>query len=240
MLGRQFTADRRSAWVGDTAEFLSAAGTKLFVAAILDLYRGTSSAGARESTTGSHIKATDAIKRRPSTRGCSHSDQAALPARTISAGDDSRITCSMSRRGNCYDNAVMESYSPTGSSTGENSRAARSQDGVVYYRVFYTNGAEFDNRAISRGYERRATKRAWSHGNRQTRFYTAPTTVSTSKRRTKNDQTESNCPGSDQAPVEARRDHRERYGVATAAAHSSALRKSAGGTNRSDRTAVDE
>jgi transposase InsO family protein len=39
VLDRQFTADRPNhRWVGDTSEFLVGSGTKLFVAAILDLY----------------------------------------------------------------------------------------------------------------------------------------------------------------------------------------------------------
>lgn len=38
VLGRQFTADGpNQRWVGDTSEFLAGYGTKLFVAAILDL-----------------------------------------------------------------------------------------------------------------------------------------------------------------------------------------------------------
>ena len=39
VLGRQFTADvPNQRWMGDTSEFLVGSGTKLFVAAILDLY----------------------------------------------------------------------------------------------------------------------------------------------------------------------------------------------------------
>ena len=39
LLGRQFTADRpNQRWVGDTTEFLSGGGGKLYLAAILDLF----------------------------------------------------------------------------------------------------------------------------------------------------------------------------------------------------------
>jgi transposase InsO family protein len=57
-----------------------------------------------------------AIKRRCPTAGLlHHSDQGC----TYASEDDQRwltthgITCSMSRRGNCYDNAVMESFFST-------------------------------------------------------------------------------------------------------------------------------
>ena len=120
VLGRQFTADRpNQRWVGDTSEFLVGSGTKLFVAAILDLYSRYVVGWAASAVNDRHltIKALEmAIKRRcPAAGLLHHSDQGC----TYASEDYQRwltthgITCSMSRRGNCYDNAVMESFFST-------------------------------------------------------------------------------------------------------------------------------
>ena len=120
VLDRQFTADRPNhRWVGDTSEFLVGSGTKLFVAAILDLYSRYVVGWAVSAVNDRHltIKALEmAIKRRcPEAGLLHHSDQGCTYAsedyqRWLTAH---RITCSMSRRGNCYDNAVMESFFST-------------------------------------------------------------------------------------------------------------------------------
>jgi transposase InsO family protein len=120
VLDRQFTADApNQRWVGDTSEFLVGHGTKLFVAAILDLFSRYVVGWAVSAVNDRHltIKALEmAIKRRcPETGLLHHSDQGC----TYASEDDQRwlttygITCSMSRRGNCYDNAVMESFFST-------------------------------------------------------------------------------------------------------------------------------
>jgi putative transposase len=120
VLDRQFTADRpNQRWVGDTSEFLVGSGTKLFVAAILDLYSRYVVGWAVSAVNDRHltIKALEmAIKRRcPEAGLLHHSDQGC----TYASEDYQRwltthgITCSMSRRGNCYDNAVMESFFST-------------------------------------------------------------------------------------------------------------------------------
>jgi putative transposase len=120
VLDRQFTAARpNQRWVGDTPEFLVGSGTKLFVAAILDLYSRYVVGWAVSAVNDRHltIKALEmAIKRRsPETGLRHHSDQGCAYA----SEDYQRwltthgITCSMSRRGNCYDNAVMESFFST-------------------------------------------------------------------------------------------------------------------------------
>ena len=120
MLDRQFTADRpNQRWVGDTSEFLVGSGTKVFVAAILDLYSRYVVGWAVSAVNDRHltIKALEmAIKRRcPAAGLLHHSDQGC----TYASEDYQRwltthgITCSMSRRGNCYDNAVMESFFST-------------------------------------------------------------------------------------------------------------------------------
>jgi transposase InsO family protein len=113
----RFTAERpNQRWVGDTTEFVIGDGGKLYLAAILDLYSrfvvgwGVSAVNDRHLT----IRALEmALKRRcPDAGLLHHSDQGCTYAsedyQTILEGRG--ITCSMSRRGNCYDNAVMESF----------------------------------------------------------------------------------------------------------------------------------
>jgi transposase InsO family protein len=120
LLDRQFTADApNQRWVGDTTEFVIGESTKLYLAAILDLYSRFTVGWAVSPVNDRHltIKALEmALKRRcpeagllhHSDRGCTYASedyQALLDARGI--------TCSMSRRGDCYDNAVMESFFST-------------------------------------------------------------------------------------------------------------------------------
>jgi putative transposase len=120
VLDRQFTADApNQRWVGDTSEFIVGAGNRLFVAAILDLYSRYVVGWAVSAINDRHltIKALEmAMKRRcPEAGLLHHSDQGC----TYASEDYQRllmahgITCSMNRRGNCYDNAVMESFFST-------------------------------------------------------------------------------------------------------------------------------
>jgi putative transposase len=124
VLDRQFTADRpNQRWVGDTSEFLVGSSTKLFVAAILDLYSRYVVGWAVSAVNDRHltIKALEmAIKRRcPEAGLLHHSDQGC----TYASEDYQRwltthgIACSMSRRGNCYvcehdDGAVRPGLTP--------------------------------------------------------------------------------------------------------------------------------
>jgi transposase InsO family protein len=117
LLDRQFTADgpnRR--WVGDTTEFVIAENGKLYLAAILDSFSRFIVGWAVSAVNDRHLtlKALAmALKRRcPATGLLHHSDQGSTYAsedyqRMLDANG---ITCSMSRRGNCHDNAVMESF----------------------------------------------------------------------------------------------------------------------------------
>jgi putative transposase len=120
LLDRQFTAKApNQRWVGDTTEFVIGDGGKLYLAAILDLYSRFIVGWAVSAVNDRHltIKALEmALKRRGpeagllhhSDQGCTYASedyQAILEARAI--------TCSMSRRGDCYDNAVMESFFST-------------------------------------------------------------------------------------------------------------------------------
>jgi len=120
LLDRRFEAEApNQRWVGDTTEFVVGGGGKLYLAAILDLYSRFIVGWAVSAVNDRHvvIKALEmALKRRcPDAGLLHHSDQGCTYAsedyRTIL--DRRRITCSMSRRGNCYDNAVIESFFST-------------------------------------------------------------------------------------------------------------------------------
>lgn len=117
LLDRQFTADAANQrWVGDTTEFVIGESGKLYLAAILDLFSRFVVGWAVSAVNDRHLtlKALGmALKRRcPTTGLLHHSDQGC----TYASEDYQRrldaygITCSMSRRGNCYDNAVMEAF----------------------------------------------------------------------------------------------------------------------------------
>jgi putative transposase len=120
LLDRQFTAAApNQRWVGDTTEFVIGESGKLYLAAILDLFSRFIVGWAISAVNDRHltIKALEmALKRRcPDAGLLHHSDQGCTYAsedyQTIL--DTRGITCSMSRRGNCYDNAVMESFFST-------------------------------------------------------------------------------------------------------------------------------
>jgi len=120
VLDRDFTAAApNQRWVGDTTEFVIGESTKLYLAAILDLYSRFLVGWAISPVNDRHltIKALEmALKRRAPDAGLlHHSDQGCTYAsEDYQAILDARgITCSMSRRGDCYDNAVMESFFST-------------------------------------------------------------------------------------------------------------------------------
>ena len=116
LLDRQFEAAApNQRWVGDTTEFVIGS-SKLYLAAILDLFSRFIVGWAISPVNDRHltIHALEmALKRRGPDLGLlHHSDRGC----TYASGDyQSRlaaygIVCSMSRRGNCYDNAVMEAF----------------------------------------------------------------------------------------------------------------------------------
>jgi putative transposase len=117
LLDRQFTAAApNQRWVGDTTEFVIGESGKLYLAAILDLYSRFIVGWSVSAINDRHltIKALEmALKRRcPDAGLLHHSDQGS----TYASEDYQRvlqvhgITCSMSRRANCHDNAVMEAF----------------------------------------------------------------------------------------------------------------------------------
>jgi putative transposase len=118
LLDRRFEADApNQRWVGDTTEFVigpSGTGT-LYLAAIVDLFSRFIVGWAVSAVNDRHL--TLAALEAALTRRCPeigllhHSDQGSTYAsedyQDVLAARG--IVCSMSRRGNCHDNAVMES-----------------------------------------------------------------------------------------------------------------------------------
>jgi len=147
LLGRQFEAQSpNQRWVGDTTELLIGASGKLYLAAILDLFSRYIVGWAVSAVNDRHltIKALEmALKRRcPEAGLLHHSDQGC----TYASEDYQEvleahgITCSMSRRGNCYDNAVIESFfSTVKSELGERfeSHGEAKMELFDYIEVFY-------------------------------------------------------------------------------------------------------
>lgn len=120
LLDRQFQAAApNQRWVGDTTEFVIGESGKLYLAAILDLFSRFVVGWAVSAVNDRHLtlKALGmALKRRCPDGGLlHHSDQGC----TYASEDYQRmlnahaITCSMSRKGDCYDNAVMEAFFST-------------------------------------------------------------------------------------------------------------------------------
>jgi transposase InsO family protein len=148
ILDRRFDADApNELWVGDTTELLiGVSGGKLYLAAILDLCSRFVVGWSVSAVNDRHLtlRALDmALRRRsPDDRLLHHSDQGS----TYASEDYQRvlesrgITCSMSRRGNCYDNAAMESwFSTLKSELGERfeSYATAKEQLFDYIEVFY-------------------------------------------------------------------------------------------------------
>jgi transposase InsO family protein len=168
LLERRFcagAANERS--VGGTTELVVGGSGKLYLAAILDLYSRFIVGWAVSAVNDRHltIKALEmALKRRcPDVGLLHHSDQGCTYAsedyQAILAGHG--ITSNMSRRGNCYDNAVMESFFSTlKSELGERfeSCGTAKMELFDYIEVFYNqrrrhstlgqiSPAEFERRA---------------------------------------------------------------------------------------------
>jgi transposase InsO family protein len=171
VLARQFTAERpNQRWVSDTTEFSVGSSAKLYLAAILDLYSRFVVGWAVSAVNDRHLalRALDmALKRRcPEAGLLHHSDQGCTYASAEYRGrlEQHGITCSMSRRGNCYDNAVIESwFSTVKSEEAERfeSYAHANKALFDYIEVFYNqrrrhstlgqiSPAEFEKRAARR------------------------------------------------------------------------------------------
>jgi len=168
LLDRQFEADApNQRWVGDTTEFVIGSSGKLYLAAILDLFSRFIVGWAVSAVNDRHL--TIAALEAALTRRCPeigllhHSDQGS----TYASEDyqdvlEARgIVCSMSRRGNCHDNAVMESCFSTikfelADRFGSCSEAKREL--FAYIEVFYNQRRRHSTigQISPAAYERRA------------------------------------------------------------------------------------
>ena len=120
LLARRFEAPGpNQRWVGDTTEFVIGGSGKLYLAAVLDLFSRFVVGWAVSAVNDRHLAMRAlamALKRRcPEAGLLHHSDQGSpYASEDYQTMLEARgITCSMSRRGNCYDNAVMESFFST-------------------------------------------------------------------------------------------------------------------------------
>jgi transposase InsO family protein len=171
LLDRQFAADApNQRWVGDTTELIIGGSAKLYLAAILDLFSRFVVGWALSAVNDRHLclKALNmALRRRcPDAGLMHHSDQGS----TYASEDYQKvleahgITCSMSRRGNCYDNAAMESWFSTFKcEVGEHfdSYGRAKEEVFDYIEVFY-NG---QRRHSSLGY---LSPASFERGDRET------------------------------------------------------------------------
>jgi putative transposase len=146
LLAQDFQAtEPNQKWVGDTTELITSEG-RIYLAAIVDLFSRFVVGWALSASNNRHLtlKALEmALQRRgPTGYLVHHSDQGS----TYAADDYQRvldasgITCSMSRRGNCYDNAAMESwFSTLKSELGERfvTHASAKEQLFDYIEVFY-------------------------------------------------------------------------------------------------------
>ena len=147
LLDRQFEAEApNQRWVSDTTEMVIGSSAKLYLAAVLDLFSRFIVGWAVSAVNDRHvtIKALEmALKRRcPEVGLLHHSDQGCTYASEDYRAvlDLNGITCSMSRRGDCFDNAVMESFfSTVKSELGERfeSYGTAKMELFDYIEVFY-------------------------------------------------------------------------------------------------------
>lgn len=148
ILDRQFTASASNrVWAGDITYVWTDAGW-LYLAVVLDLYSRAVIGWAMGPRLTADL-ATDALtmalaRRKPEPGLLHHSDRGVQYA----SGDyrqllrDAKMTCSMSRKGNCWDNAVVESFFGTLKKELIHdrryaTREAATQDVFEYIEVFY-------------------------------------------------------------------------------------------------------
>jgi putative transposase len=172
LLRQDFTAERpNERWAGDTSELRIGDNGKAYLAAVLDLYSRFVVGWAISAVNDRHltIKALDmAVKRRcPQVGLLHHSDQGSTYAsedyQAVLAAHG--ITCSMSRRGNCYDNSVMEAFfSTVKHEVGERFVSHGDAKGELfdYIEVFYNQRRRHSSagRMSPAAFERRTTHAA--------------------------------------------------------------------------------
>ena len=172
LLKQEFTAERpNQRWVGDTSELRIGENGKAYLAVVLDLFSRFVVGWAISAVNDRHltIKALDmAVKRRcPEVGLLHHSDQGSTYASEDYQAvlEAHGITCSMSRRGNCYDNAVMEAFfSTVKNEVGEwyESHGDAKADLFDYIEVFYNQRRRHSSagRMSPAAFERQMTQAA--------------------------------------------------------------------------------
>jgi putative transposase len=172
LLQQEFTAERpNQRWVGDTSELRIGENGKAYLAVVLDLFSRFVVGWAVSAVNDRHltIKALDmAVKRRcPAVGLLHHSDQGSTYASEDYQAllEAHGITCSMSRRGNCYDNAVMEAFfSTVKNEVGEWYESHGEAKGQLfdYIEVFYNQRRRHSSagRMSPAAFERRMTQAA--------------------------------------------------------------------------------
>jgi transposase InsO family protein len=147
LLGRRFEAEvPNQRWVGDTTELRIGESGRLFLAVIVDLFSRFAVGWALSAVNDRHLAINAlkmAVRRRCPNEGLLHHSDQGSPY----ASEDYQkvlelhgIVCSMSGRGNCYDNAAMESWFSTfKSELGERfeSYADAKEKTFDYVEVFY-------------------------------------------------------------------------------------------------------
>ena len=147
LLARRFEADMANQrWVGDTTELRIGESGRVFLAAVVDLFSRFVVGWALSAVNDRHLvlKALEmAIRRRCPDAGLLHHSDRGSPYASKDYQKVLRahgITCSMSRRGNCIDNAAMESWFSTfKSELGERFEgyAQAKEKTFDYVEVFY-------------------------------------------------------------------------------------------------------
>jgi len=147
LLQQTFTAERpNQRWVSDTTPLVIGESGKRYLAVVLDLFSRFVVGWAVSACNDRHLTITAlemALKRRcPEVGLLHHSDQGCTYASEAYQRllNSRGIVCSMSRRGNCYDNAVMESFfSTVKSELGErfDSNGEAKMELFDYIEVFY-------------------------------------------------------------------------------------------------------
>ncbi len=147
VLAREFTASApNQRWVGDTTELLIGTSAKLYLAVLLDLFSRFIVGWALSAVNDRHLviralrmaiqrRCPDAGLLHHSDRGCTYASE---DYQTILEAN--HITCSMSRRGDCYDNAAMESvFSTIKTELGEHFESYADAKSQVfdYIELFY-------------------------------------------------------------------------------------------------------
>jgi putative transposase len=173
ILSRRFGADApNQRWVSDTTELVTGGSGRLYLAAVLDLYSRFLVGWAVSAVNDRHLtlKALQHAlrRRRPGAGLLHHSDQGSTYAsedyRTALEGNG--IACSMSRRGDCFDNAAMESwFSTLKAELGErfDSPAEAKVELFDYIEVFYNQRRRHSTlgQISPAAYERRTAAQQW-------------------------------------------------------------------------------